>query len=295
MSPVAIPEKTLEHWCSQYLTYRYRSKLGLWWPTRGEDVSIDRWFAGERGPGKAVQLEIKTCTPAGDDQVVKVDLKQLDAYLSLPHAQRPFYVFPRPDWRGDFAAWALRQSVDPSDAAFKRSGSWWFADWMGVLTAGNVARLVSAALKAHRATPGTRKPKHVALLTVKNSGTDATRREIWGERTGHRPAGLMLFRDFLSQVDMCGRQDWPQMVRVSSPGSGKRITHTRIRQLLESAANEPVPADGLETYLSDGEGGFYPDERDGATQVDGLSQSNRTVAFITAEGLAYSREHFGNA
>jgi hypothetical protein len=56
---VSVPEKTLEHWSSQYLTYRYRSKAALWWPASREDINV-RWLPNR--PGKAVQLELKTTT-----------------------------------------------------------------------------------------------------------------------------------------------------------------------------------------------------------------------------------------
>jgi hypothetical protein len=46
---VSIPEKTLEHWCSQYLTYRYNSLAALWWPTSGQDIDV-RWLP--LSPGK---------------------------------------------------------------------------------------------------------------------------------------------------------------------------------------------------------------------------------------------------
>lgn len=72
---VSIPEKTLEHWSSLYLTYRYRSQASLWWPTRGEDIDVQML---PMAPGKAVQLELKTTTPAGTGlHDVNVDLGQL--------------------------------------------------------------------------------------------------------------------------------------------------------------------------------------------------------------------------
>ena len=54
---VSIPEKTLEHWASIYLTYRYHSHAALWWPAHGEDVNVGNL---PPTPGKAVQLELKT-------------------------------------------------------------------------------------------------------------------------------------------------------------------------------------------------------------------------------------------
>jgi hypothetical protein len=54
---VFVPEKVLEHWAGQYVLYRYRSKVALWWPARGEDINVD-WLPPR--PGKGIQLEMKT-------------------------------------------------------------------------------------------------------------------------------------------------------------------------------------------------------------------------------------------
>jgi len=75
---VSVPEKTLEHWSSQYVIYLYRSKAALWWPASGQDIDV-RWLPVR--PGKAVQLELKTTTvvrPGVHD--VMVDLGQLWEY-----------------------------------------------------------------------------------------------------------------------------------------------------------------------------------------------------------------------
>jgi hypothetical protein len=79
---VSVPEKTLEHWSSLYLTYRYRSQVLLWWPTRGEDIDVQMLTTT---PGKAVQLELKTTTPAGTGlHDVNVNLGQLWEYSHKP-------------------------------------------------------------------------------------------------------------------------------------------------------------------------------------------------------------------
>ncbi len=73
--PFRFPEKTLEHWSSQYVIYLYRSMAALWWPASGQDIDV-RWLPAR--PGKAVQLELKTTTvvrPGVHD--VMVDLGQL--------------------------------------------------------------------------------------------------------------------------------------------------------------------------------------------------------------------------
>jgi hypothetical protein len=58
---VSVPEKTLEHWASLCVAYRYRSLAAQWWPVNGVDIDLQALPAQ---PGKAIQLELKTITPA---------------------------------------------------------------------------------------------------------------------------------------------------------------------------------------------------------------------------------------
>jgi hypothetical protein len=79
---VSFLEKTLAHRSSLYLTYRYRSQVSLWWPTRGEDIDLQML---PTTPGKALQLELKTTAPAGTGlHDVNVDLGQLWEYSHKP-------------------------------------------------------------------------------------------------------------------------------------------------------------------------------------------------------------------
>ena len=64
----------MEHWCSQYVTYRYKAKSALWWPTTGADVDV-RFLPHH--PGKAFQIELKTTYFGVGYHDVKVDLGQL--------------------------------------------------------------------------------------------------------------------------------------------------------------------------------------------------------------------------
>ena len=120
---VSVPEKTLEHWSSQYVTYRYRSKAALWWPANGEDIDV-RWLPTT--PGKAVQLELKTTTPAGNWlHDVWTDLGQLWEYSKLPPGHQPFYAFPWPDWDGDLEACAIAEGLAVTELAFARTKPGW--------------------------------------------------------------------------------------------------------------------------------------------------------------------------
>lgn len=145
---VSVPEKTLEHWSSLYLTYRYRSQVSLWWPTRGEDIDLQML---PTTPGKALQLELKTTAPAGTGlHDLNVDLGQLWEYSHKPLGRQPFYAFPRPDWDGNLVvvAKAKHPRKEVTELAFRRSGpQWWFAEWMVVLTTRQVADVLRRELK----------------------------------------------------------------------------------------------------------------------------------------------------
>src|SRR4051794_13240487 len=163
---VSVPEKTLEHWASLYLTYRYRSHASLWWPAHGEDINFG--YLPTR-PGKAVQLELKTTylNAAGHVHTVKVDLAQLDRYLKRPHCSRPFYVFPMPHWVDTLESASAAAGIPVTEAGFSRSNafsrkSWWFAHWMVALTTDHVAQIVSTNLAGFRAS-GT--PSESKLVT----------------------------------------------------------------------------------------------------------------------------------
>jgi hypothetical protein len=146
---VSVPEKTLEHWSSQYVTYRYRSNVALWWPANGEDINVG-WLP--RKPGKAIQLELKTTMVAGAwRHNVIVDLGQLQEYLQRPLGHQPFYAFPKPDWDGYLTAEAATHGRPVTELGFSRSGAgWWFVDWMVLLTPEHVAKVLRPEL-GHRA------------------------------------------------------------------------------------------------------------------------------------------------
>jgi len=203
MSPsVSVPEKTLEHWSSQYITYRYRSKAALWWPANGEDIDVD-WLPTR--PGKAVQLELKTTTPTGSGlHNVMVDLGQLWEYLQRPLGHQPFYAFPWPDWAGKLTAEAKARSRAVTELAFARSGpAWCFADWMVVLTAAQVATVLQPELAAHGSkNRGTKK----RLVQIDSKNLEIP---TWGPSISSRAApspGLIGWREFWSEHFYTRRQ-----------------------------------------------------------------------------------------
>ncbi len=143
---VSVPEKTLEHWASLCVAYRYRSLAAQWWPVNGVDIDLQALPAQ---PGKAIQLELKTITPAGPGRhKVDVDLGQLWEYSHKPLARQPFYAFPRPHWDGELAAAARADGQDATELAVQRSKTgWWFGDWMVVMTTQQVVGVLRQDLK----------------------------------------------------------------------------------------------------------------------------------------------------
>lgn len=234
---VSVSEKTLEHWSSQYVAYRYKSHAALWWPSVGEDINI-RWLPTK--PGKAIQLELKTTTVAGIDlHDVMIDLGQLWEYRKRPLAHQPFYAFPWPDWQGQLATAANEKGVQITDLAFSRSGpDWWFAQWMVVVTAAQVADVLKNELAAH----GCGKRKSKKRLVRFDLSRAPAERPIWGSGTPAPEVNRWL--DFWTELERCGKAGWPQLIWL--PASliqakqlrGRSYTRSQVNRLLRQARSQ---------------------------------------------------------
>lgn len=276
---VSVPEKTLEHWSSQYLTYRYRSKAALWWPANGEDVDV-RWLP--KTAGKAVQLELKTLTVAGRAlQDVLIDLGQLWEYHQRPLGRQPFYAFPWPDWTGSLTEAAIADGRSVTELAFARSGAgWWFADWMVVLTSAQVARVLEADLKAHGGPWRGNKARLVRFdLSQPRNGV------TWGPRAA--PPDIIRWRDLWPELQRSGRPDWPQLIRVPTRllgRSGRTYPYSLIADLLMQSSftsdNADLATGEMTTLVADGEGGFRVE-----------LQPNRSGDQVTAGGAEDNENH----
>lgn len=87
---VSVPEKTLEHWASLCVAYRYSSLAAQWRPVNGVDIDLQALPAQ---PGKAIQLELKTITPVGPGRhKVHIDLGQLWEYIGGTNSGSPWWV-----------------------------------------------------------------------------------------------------------------------------------------------------------------------------------------------------------
>jgi len=263
---VSVPEKTLEHWASLCVAYRYRSLAAQWWPVNGVDIDLRALPAQ---PGKAIQLELKTITPAGPGRhQVNVDLGQLWEYSRKPLARQPFYAFPRPHWDGELAAAARADGQDATELAVQRSKTgWWFGDWMVVMTTQQVAGVLRQDLNAHR-----RRDRGVKRCLVQFDISDPDKPE-WGDPASSVPPSEVLgWSRFWPELDECGRDEWPQLIRVPRLVLGRR-RKSRHRDEEEELyprhelagmfrQSEQLPAElrggalELETLEPDGNGNF---------------------------------------
>ncbi|NYE38012.1 hypothetical protein F4692_003157 [Nocardioides cavernae] len=306
MAKVSVPEKTLEHWSSLYLAYRYRSRAAMWWPATGVDIDI-RWLPN--CPGKAVQLELKTSIVAGANlQDVKVNLGQLWDYDQLPPGQKPFYVFPWPDWTGDLEAVAIAANIPPSELAFSRSGQgWWFADWLVVLTTDQVASVLAPELAAHGSPSRKNASCRLVRFDLTASATAPTR--LWG--SGAPEPTCIPWRQFWSDLQMCGRDGWSQLIRLPMDSVTtrdydraeivemlRRVKGTDRREWRDTEMATLAPfasnlSDGPDVFriIDDPIGGLEPPsnaDRDGDGQQD-LSD-RRQLTLIEAGALGRRRD-----
>lgn len=294
---VTVPEKTLEHWSSQYVTYRYRSKAALWWPASGEDIDI-RWLPAR--PGKAVQLEVKTTTPAGAWlHDVRVDLGQLWEYNQLPLGRQPFYAFPWPDWDGNLTAFTIARGRAVTELAFARSGpAWWFAAWMVVLPTAQVAAVLQPELMTH----GSRSRGSKTRLVRFDSKSPTT--PTWGPGPSPRAdpsPGPVGWREFWSELEQCGHPEWPQLIRLPT-----RIVQAKgpyqpgqVIGMLREAANMLATQwdndEPLVTLEPDADGNYQitppPDDNLGVSDEDRTDEidDHRQIVFLDARALLRAR------
>lgn len=296
MPQVSVPEKTLEHWISQYVMFRYHSKCSLWWPAAGQDLDFS---ALPTRPGKAVQLEVKTTVASGANHEVKIDLGQLWDYCARPLGRQPFYVFPRPDWTGTLQSDAVFRGLPVSELAFARSGRfWWFADWMIVMTTAQVAETLRTPLAVHGSS---KRGKTKPLVKFSVVGRDTA--GIWADGTnGSDPKFTVRWLDFWRRLEMCGESDWPQTIRLPREYvSGCRdaisegITEEQARVALANS-DEVLRADRIDSpsarqdkYVSltpDGEGAFRVDPSGPENYQAALNaEDRRQVVFLDVAAL----------
>ena len=234
LKSVSVPEKTLEHWTSQYILFRFRTNAQVWWPPYGADIEVRSL---PRRPGKAFFLELKTARTIESGHELSIDLRQLAAYLSHPVARQPFYVLPVPKWHGEIEAAAAavwRGLRSAPDFAFLRSGYRWFGNWTYVLTARQVGQCLTSQL-AQQAKSNKR--LRAPLLRV-DFATGVTQ---W-LGSGMVPAAIP-WRTFWDRMSTCGEPAWPQTILVAREEAPKGL-RADYRQLISALSRSRPPRQG---------------------------------------------------
>ena len=261
----SLPEKTFEHWCSIHLSYRYRAKLRMWWPTSGADIQVS-------GPkallGKRFWLELKTTEwdARTSQHLLQVDLAQLDAY---GHQAIPdYYVFAIPCWTGilgDTFSSAWLGPLDRSDLGYQsHSATKWFAEWTWVVRGSHLRQILSTHIDRYR--KGMRKTKQATIAR-----TDGT--------TFRRARGVanlqeLPWRAFWNKIQTCGDAQWasqfvlPRSIstggtgntRVGSRGAGitdgkapGSMTRQQLTELLVGLGEDGEPVMDAADFYSPGE------------------------------------------
>lgn len=181
--PVSIPEKTIEHWLSLYLNYRYASKISMWLPVIGEDIQVHPLT---NRVSKQFWFEVKTTSWHSNESAclhkLKVNLKQLWAYSDKGGFD--YYVFPVPFWPGDVSS--VYERLTCADFMHRRSGARWFVNWMFVVSGDDLRAYL------HRLGISTRQ----GVRTIGSFPCD-----VFPEVPGLRIVSL---KEFLTTMDNCG-------------------------------------------------------------------------------------------
>ena len=204
----SIPEKTLEHWTSIYLSSRFPNGA-MWWPTSGEDVLAELPRLAGSGPGKTLALELKTTEATSAGHVLWIDTHQLDRYLNPPFGPPLpiYYVFPLPHWTGPLTSWSGTTPAAPTAMTaappewWRRRVGWpWFGDWLYVMS----AQSLSEALPPKWRTSPRAKEKLFALNPCPAGASVSS----WTRLFARTPtAAPMRWTSFWTVVTQCGPRD----------------------------------------------------------------------------------------
>lgn len=211
----SIPEKTLEHWTSIYLTDRFPNGA-LWWPTSGEDVLAELPRLAATGPGKTLALELKTTEVVGTEHVLWIDTRQLDRYLYPPFGPPlpVYYVFPVPHWTGPLRSRHGRTPgptggmVEAPPQWWRQRAGWsWFGEWLYVMS----AQSLSAALPPDWRSQKQRRAKLFTVNTSRGYGGIPAWTTLFARTPGVVP---LQWKPFWNVVTRCGPHDGVRWLTV---------------------------------------------------------------------------------
>lgn len=261
----SIPEKTLEHWSSLYLSSRFPHAV-LWWPTSGEDVLADLPDVAASGPGKTLALELKTTEVTRSGHVLRIDAEQLERYLRPPSGPPLpiYYVFPLPPWTGALTSRSGATpgpvpgvSAAPPQWWRRRVGAPWFGQWLYVMS----ARSLSLSLPANwRSSPAA----GVTVFSYSSTNPPSTWSSLFGRKP---PAAPLDWVSFWAEVTRCGPSDgvrWrsvvsahqrPSRVVVSDGGDVREWSLDSLSGTAATTSDRPAFPAGRGPDLGDGSGG----------------------------------------
>jgi hypothetical protein len=215
---VSVPEKTLEHWLSIHLSYRYKAKASLWWPVSGEDISVADLPAT---PGKQFWLEVKTVTwkPKPGVHSLRINLWQLWKYGDSAHNPAcipDYYVFPIPPFDGHITdpglAW-LGGRGKSSIGYESKVGADWFARWTWVIPGAALRTRLASELATWSAS-GMDTKKTFEIATIAGGSIRWT--------SGLAGIDRLLWHEFLDLTEACGKAGWGALLATPKHSQRKR-------------------------------------------------------------------------
>lgn len=266
----SIPEKTLEHWTSIYLSNRFPNG-SFWWPAFGEDVLVELPRLAASGAGETFALELKTTEAVGTDHLLSIDTLQLDRYVNPPFGPPPpvYYVFPVPHWAGPLTSRSGMTPVAPTSTTLappawwrRRAGRPWFGDWLYVLSAQDVAEALPGTRRSpsrtgerlFRLTPADmtgRGPNWRALLGWSSHVEPIRWRDFWKTTRLREPRGGV---QWLTLADSAGRTDRVVVTEYGEQsvweiGSLLNLRYDQRRRRIGRIGGEEIEEDGIERVM----------------------------------------------
>lgn len=224
-----------------HLSYRYRAKLLMWWPTAGQDIDI---IGSPQTWGKRFWLELKTTesisTKAFQGHELAIDLYQLREYgkQNIPD----YYVFPTPEWVGVLGqtssnAW-LGGLAKERLAYQSHARDHWFAEWTWVVPGWAIRDALASQLSAlPPSKPKRPQPQPYTVARIEAGVITWVSPEL-----DEMPS--LAWREFWKKMERCGDEDWPAQFLVQNVGHGPIVQRSVLASDLLQLAEGEVPFEG---------------------------------------------------
>lgn len=293
----SFPEKTFEHWCSMHLSYRYKAKMHMWWPSSGADIDI---LTSPTAWGKRFWLELKTTewrtfkTKAPYHEL-SIDLVQLSRYGKNQQGIPDYYVFPSPPWKGILAHDAIHKqwlgtAISAPNLAYKnQSGDKWFAEWTWVISGNDLRRALKKEIK--KLPKNATKKNHVVAKV-----TGSNRQDIKWISPIPKINSLCTWGDFWRAMESCGSPKMPAQFllppgyilkrnpsRKDLVSALKRLAKNHTDE--ENSDNKAVQNDGhfeFVSYTNVGSDEYYEHQADPGSYAE-IAQVQGSRSLVTMD------------